>query len=54
MDFHELHGQIDGDVVRPGDGAWDVARRAWNLAVDQRPAAVAFPVGSPRSRCLPR
>jgi FAD/FMN-containing dehydrogenase len=30
-------------LTRPGDPDWDVARRAWNLAVDQRPAAVAFP-----------
>jgi FAD/FMN-containing dehydrogenase len=29
-------------LVHPGDG-WDAARTAWNLAVDQRPAAVAFP-----------
>ena len=27
----------------PGDPGWDDARRAWNLAVDQRPAAVALP-----------
>jgi UDP-N-acetylenolpyruvoylglucosamine reductase len=25
----------------PGDPGWDDARRAWNLAIDQRPAAVA-------------
>jgi FAD binding domain/Berberine and berberine like len=31
------------DVRRPGDYDWDDARRAWNLAVDQRPAAVAIP-----------
>ncbi|MES1248819.1 MAG: FAD-binding oxidoreductase [Actinomycetota bacterium] len=30
-------------LTRPGDPDWDAARRAWNLAVDQRPAAVAFP-----------
>ncbi len=35
--------RIDGDIVRPEDEGWDVARRAWNLALDQRPAAVAFP-----------
>ena len=28
---------------RPDDAEWDIARRAWNLAVDQRPALVAFP-----------
>jgi hypothetical protein len=30
-------------VVLPGDAQFDDARRAWNLAVDQSPAAVAFP-----------
>jgi len=32
-----------GEVVAPGDAAWDEARQAWNLAVDQRPVAVAYP-----------
>ena len=31
------------DVVLPGDRQWDRARAAWNLAVDQRPAAVVRP-----------
>jgi FAD/FMN-containing dehydrogenase len=35
--------QIAGRVVNPGDDAWDEARSAWNLAVDQRPAAVVYP-----------
>jgi hypothetical protein len=30
-------------VRTPGDPGWDDARRAWNLSVDQRPAAVALP-----------
>jgi FAD/FMN-containing dehydrogenase len=30
-------------IVMPGDPGWDDARRAWNLAVDQHPAAVARP-----------
>src|SRR5262245_21921762 len=30
-------------LVFPGDPRWDAARKAWNLAVDQRPAAVALP-----------
>ena len=38
-----LGERLSGDVVMPGDGAWDVARQAWNLAVDQRPVAVVFP-----------
>jgi FAD/FMN-containing dehydrogenase len=32
-----------GPVLAPGDEGWDAARAAWNLAVDQRPAAVAVP-----------
>jgi FAD/FMN-containing dehydrogenase len=30
-------------LVHPHDPGWDEARRAWNLAVDQQPAAVALP-----------
>jgi FAD/FMN-containing dehydrogenase len=30
-------------AVTPGDAAWDDARQAWNLSVDQRPALVARP-----------
>ncbi|HEU4978026.1 MAG TPA: FAD-binding oxidoreductase [Solirubrobacteraceae bacterium] len=30
-------------LVRPEDEGWDEARLAWNLAADQRPAAVALP-----------
>jgi FAD/FMN-containing dehydrogenase len=30
-------------LVHAGDPMWDDARRAWNLAVDQQPAAVALP-----------
>jgi FAD binding domain len=30
-------------LVFPADPGWDDGRRAWNLAVDQRPAAVALP-----------
>jgi hypothetical protein len=32
-----------GAVVLPGEPGWDLARQAWNLTVDQHPAAVAFP-----------
>jgi hypothetical protein len=32
-----------GLLVLPEDAGWDEARAAWNLAVDQRPAAVALP-----------
>ncbi len=43
MDLHDLDGRLEGDIVQPADGAWDVARQAWNLAVDQRPIAVVYP-----------
>jgi FAD/FMN-containing dehydrogenase len=33
-------------IVMPGDPGWDDARRAWNLAVDQHPAAVALPASA--------
>jgi FAD/FMN-containing dehydrogenase len=32
---------LDGTLTVPGDSGWDQARQAWNLAVDQQPAAVA-------------
>jgi FAD/FMN-containing dehydrogenase len=41
--MRQLRGVIDGEVVTPGDAAWDEARRAWNLTVDQQPTAVAIP-----------
>ena len=34
---------LTGDLVTPDQPEWDLARRAWNLAVDQRPACVAIP-----------
>ena len=34
---------LEGKIVLPVHGAYDQARQAWNLAVDQQPAAVAFP-----------
>ena len=39
----DLDAQLGDRVVGPQDPDWDEARRAWNLAVDQRPAAVARP-----------
>jgi FAD/FMN-containing dehydrogenase len=33
---------IRGRIATADDSDWDEARRAWNLAADQRPAAVAF------------
>ena len=39
----DLRARIDGAVVKSGDTDWDGARRAFNLTLDQRPAAVAMP-----------
>lgn len=38
-----LRGLCEGRVHLPGDAGYDAARSPWNLAVDQRPAAVAVP-----------
>jgi FAD/FMN-containing dehydrogenase len=38
-----FRGLLDGRVHVPGDPGYDAARLPWNFAVDQRPAAVAFP-----------
>jgi len=43
LDLTPLRDRIHGDVVGPGDYAWDEVRQAWNLSVDQHPAAVALP-----------
>ena len=40
---HALQGLLGGRVHLPGDAGYDAARVPWNVAVDQRPAAVAFP-----------
>ena len=36
-------GALEGKIVSPTNPRYDEARRAWNLAVDQRPAAVVLP-----------
>jgi FAD/FMN-containing dehydrogenase len=38
-----LRGLCAGAVHLPGDPGYDAARMPWNVAVDQRPAAVAYP-----------
>ncbi|WP_308797359.1 FAD-binding oxidoreductase [Agromyces silvae] len=37
-----LATELDGRLVTPADDGWDLARAAWNLVVDQRPAAVVI------------
>ncbi len=43
VELRDLGDRLAGDVVLPGDEAWETARQAWNLAVDQRPVAVVYP-----------
>ncbi len=38
-----LRGLCAGAIHLPGDPGYDEARMPWNVAVDQRPAAVAYP-----------
>ena len=40
--IYALRTSIAGDVFVPGEHGYDHARQAWNLFVDQRPAAVVF------------
>jgi FAD/FMN-containing dehydrogenase len=41
--LERLRDTLSGTIVLAGDADYDVARLPWNLAVDQRPAAVATP-----------
>jgi UDP-N-acetylenolpyruvoylglucosamine reductase len=43
VDVRPLRAALQGDVVTAEDDSWDEARQAWNLTVDQRPAAVVLP-----------
>ena len=50
LSLHEvlanLRATVAGRVLTPSDPGWDEARTAWNLAVDQRPAAVVIAAGA--------
>jgi hypothetical protein len=41
-DVKTLRAGFSGPIVTPGGDGWDSARQAWNLAVDQHPALVAY------------
>jgi len=36
----ELKGRLKGDIVLPGDPAYDEARKIWNATIDKHPAAI--------------
>ena len=37
----DLEARLRGDLIRPGDGAYEVARALWNGMIDKRPALIA-------------
>ena len=39
--LEELKRGFQGEVILPGDGAYDDARKIWNAMIDQRPALIA-------------
>ena len=42
----ELRGSLRGELLTPGDAAYDAARRLWNGMIDRRPAAIARCTGA--------
>ncbi len=49
-----LRGLCGGAVHLPGDPGFDQARMPWNVTVDQRPAAVAYPENAAQTSALIR
>ena len=39
--IEELKKGFQGEVILPGDGAYDDARKIWNAMIDKRPAVIA-------------
>jgi FAD/FMN-containing dehydrogenase len=38
--FHELAGELAGEIVAPEDADYEVARRVWNGMIDKRPVGI--------------
>ncbi|MGY2874465.1 FAD/FMN-containing dehydrogenase [Marmoricola sp. URHA0025 HA25] len=51
---HQLRARCAGLVALPGDPAYDTGRMPWNVAVQQRPAAVATPSTAEEVRAVVR
>jgi len=41
-DLDALRRELEGDVLAPGDPAWDASRQPWNLVADQHPALIVM------------
>jgi FAD/FMN-containing dehydrogenase len=39
--INSLAGQLQGQLIRPGDAGYDAARAVWNGMIDRRPAIIA-------------
>src|SRR4051794_20369511 len=50
----DLRALCGGAVSLPGDPGYDAARQPWNVAVDQRPAAVAYPANADEAAAVVR
>jgi FAD/FMN-containing dehydrogenase len=45
-DLEQLRGNFRGEIILPGEGGYDGARRLWNAAFDRKPALIARCVGA--------
>ncbi|HZM69218.1 MAG TPA: FAD-binding oxidoreductase [Candidatus Cryosericum sp.] len=45
--IEELKRQIQGEVLLPGEEAYESARQIWNATIDKRPGAIARCAGTP-------
>jgi len=41
IDIHSLESAFRGELFRPGDAAYNQARRIWNASIDKHPALIA-------------